>query len=273
MVKKYFSAALPVVLVCAPASPASADGHSKSPTLLEAVKRLGYSDAQIEELKQGKIVAIDLKRDRGDQLIAAVAAGIEAPLAALAETVKKGINIQRDAGVPAFREISGTNYGFEKVAYETSESPEIKRLLGVKASDTFNLSSKEIASLQETFKGVKAGDAAVAETVSQAYRDILKGRLDACLKDGLDGITHYDHGSNSSSPAEELKAVDERVEPFLSAYFPALKRALLGFPGGQSPDVSSQFYWIKRNVEGRPAVILAHQLVQESDDFVLLTQR
>jgi hypothetical protein len=40
-----------------------------------------------------------------------------------------------------------------------------------------------------------------------------------------------------------------------------------------APEVSSQIYWVKRDVEGRPAFILAHQLVQAGEDYLLMSQR
>lgn len=275
MLKTWCCALAPVLLAFSLSFQANADSHGMAPSAEDMVKRLGYSAEQIEALKQGKIVAIDLKRDRGDQLIAAVAARIDAPLATVAENAKTGINIQRDPGVIAVGAIPNPaeNHSFDEVAYEASESAEIKRFLAVKPSDTFNLSSEEIDYLQKSLNGIKAGDAAAGESVSKAYREVLKGRLNAYLIGGLDGIAPYDHGGKSFSPAEELKAVDDRAEPFLSEFFPTFKQALTDFPEGQSPEVFSQFYWIKREVEGRPALILAHQLVQASDDFVLVAQR
>lgn len=275
MLKRWLAASAAAFLVLVMSPSADADGHGQAPSTEEVIERLGYSPEQVEALKRGEIVAIDLERDRGDQLIAAVAARVEAPLAELAANARKGLNIQRDPGVIAAGAIAepAHDYGFEKLAFEASDSAEIGRFLAVRPGDTFNLSSEEISSLQKALDGVKAGDEAAANKVSAAYREILKGRLKAYLKDGLAGIAPYDHGSNSFSPAEELKAVDQRAEPFLSKYFPAFKQALLDFPAGQSPDISSRFYWIKREVEGRPAVILAHQLVQESGDFLLMTQR
>lgn len=275
MLKRWLGALAPAFLVLVFSPSAGADSHGKAPSTEEMIKRLGYSSEQVEALKQGKIVAIDLERGRSDQLIAAVAARVEAPLAEIAANAKKGMNIQRDPGVIAAGTIPvpANDYGFEKLAYGASDSEEIKRFLAIRPGDTFNLSSEEIVSLQQALEGVKAADAAAGDKVSAAYREVLRGRLKAYLKEGLQGIAPYDHGSNSFSPAEELRAVDQRVEPFLTEYFPAFKQALLDFPKGQSPEVSSQFYWIKREVEGRPAVILAHQLVQESDDFLLMTQR
>jgi len=147
MLKTWFIALVSAFFVCNLPIQAGATSHGNSPSPEEVVKRLGYSEKQIEELKQGKIIAIDLKRERGDQLVAAVAARIEAPLATLAGNLEKGLNIERDPGVTAFGAIPNPakNYAFDKVSYDPSESSEIKRFIKVKPSDTFNLGSEEIA--------------------------------------------------------------------------------------------------------------------------------
>ncbi len=59
----------------------------------------------------------------------------------------------------------------------------------------------------------------------------------------------------------------------MDEFFPGFGKALGEFPNGQSPEISSDFYWIKRYVEGRPAFILAHQMVRSGEDYVLLSQR
>ena len=263
---------VPVLMTCSLSLQA---GAAQPPSVEEIIKDLGYTDAQIDALEQGKIVAIDLERVRGDQLIAAVAARFNASIATLADSVEKGENIEDDTGVLGFGAIPNpeAGYAFEDVTFDASESGEIEKLLAVKPGDTFNLSSEEIAALQNTFKGVKAKDSNAAETVSAAYRAVLKDRLDAYVKEGLAGIAPYDHGGKSFAPAEQLQAVYEDAEPFLTEFFPTFKQALGKFPKDQPGKVSSKFYWIKREVEGRPAIILIHQMLQSSDDFLLMSLR
>ena len=275
MLKTWCCMLTPALLACGLSFHAAADSHVMAPSAENMVKRLGYTAEQIEALKQGKIVAIDVERSRGDQLIAAVAARIDAPLANISGSAKQGLNIQRDAGVLAFGAIRSPaeSGAFDKLSYEVSETAEIKRFLGVRSGGSFNLSAEEITTLQAAFRDIKAGDDAAAATVSAAYRAVLQDRLTAYQQSGLGGIKPYDFGGKSVSPAEELQAVYDQVKPLLEEFFPDFGKALENYPEGLSEDIISQFYWIKRRVEGRPAVILAHQLVQSSDDYVLMAQR
>jgi hypothetical protein len=248
---------------------------SRPPSVDDVMARLGYTDQDKTALLSGKIVSTDVKRTRDDQLIAAVAIVLPVPIANVADGPKQGRNIKRDPAVLAFGVLSESAGGeqFGEVAYAASEMEEVGRLLKVKPSDTFNLSSEEIASLQAKLDKLDAKDSATAEAASKAYREVLAGRLSAYLAKGLDGIAPYDHGSEKFHPDEELRAVYKQAEPFLSEHFPAFKEALAAFPKGGSPDISSKIYWMKRDVEGRPAFILAHQLVESGDGYVLMGQR
>jgi hypothetical protein len=275
---RYVSFALAGLILAAAAiygRPLSAAGDSRPPSVDALLARLGYTDQDKKALLSGKVISTDVKRTRDDQLIAAVAIVLPVPIADLAEGPKQGRNIERDPDVLAFGALS-EGAGAEalgKIAYTASEMDEVKRLLKVKPSDTFNLSSEEIASLRTRLGKLDGKDPAATEVASKAYREVLAGRLGAYLAKGVDGITPYDRGGKKISPAKELKAVYKQAEPFLSEHFPAFKTALSEFPKGRSPDISSKLYWVKREVEGRPAFILAHQMVEAGDGYVLMSHR
>lgn len=248
---------------------------SRPPSVDDLLARLGYTEQDKAALLAGKVISTDVRRTRDDQLIAAVAVVLPVSIAELAQGPAQGRNIERDPEVLAFGGLSETAgvEQFAKVAFTASEMAEVKRLLKVKPGDTFNLSSEEIASLRESLGKLDDKDPAAAEAASRAYREVLAGRLSAYLAKGLDGIAPYDHGGKTFSAAKGLRAVDKQAEPFLSEHFPAFKKALAEFPEGQSPDISSKLYWMKREVEGRPAFILAHQMVEAGDDYILMGHR
>ena len=247
---------------------------AKPPTVDELFQRLGYSDADKKAILGGKIISTDVKRTRDDQLIAAVAMPIKASIAELVAPLKDGSNIPLNAATLDWGEIkSGDLEDFKGVAYSDADKGELQKLLRVKADSSFNLSTAEIAFLNKALKGLNGKNPASAETVAAAYRKVLAGRFKAYGEKGLEGVATYDHGGSPLTPAKQLRAVEAQAKDFMTSYFPDFWKALNGFPEGQDPDFSSKFYWVKRMVEGRPAFILIHQMVQAGDDFILASQR
>ncbi len=268
-------AAFAVAVAAVHGSPLSAAEASRPPTVDDLLARLGYSEQDKKDLLAGKIISTDVKRTRDDQLIAAVAVVLPVSIAELAQGPATGRNIERDPEVLAFGELSqGAGAAqFAEVAFTASETAEVRRLLKVKPSATFNLSSEEIAFLRASLGKLDRKDPAAAEAASKAYREVLAGRLSAYLEKGLDGIAPYDHGGKTITAAKGLRAVYKQAEPFLSEHFPAFGTALAEFPKSQPAEISSKIYWMKRVVEKRPAFILAHQMVETGDDYILMGHR
>ena len=260
-----------VMALLGPPSPALAG----SLTFDEAVRLMGYSDKQKKALMSGEIVATDLSRTREDQLFAAVGTRLDTPLPTMAESARKGRNIENDPGTQAFGVLSAEGYReeLEAVVFPESARSEIRRLLNVEADGTFNLSKQEVEALRGALKDVEPGDAGAAAAASKAYQDVLAGRVEAYLAKGLDGIPDYDHGGDSLKPGDQLRMMEQRSEAFFEEHYPEFGRAVAEFPKSQPDSVTNRLYWIKRDVEGRPAFILAHQVVQEGEDYVLLSQR
>lgn len=265
----------PLLIVFALVPSAQAADPSNVPSLEEVMQKLGYSAEDKKAFLAEKIVATDIERTRDDQLIASVAVYLPVKIDQIAKNLHQGLNIKRDPGVMAFGALSesGGSEQFASITFTADEKAEAKRFLRVQADDVFNLSSEEIEALRNEFKGTHADDPTAVETVSAAYRDVLEGRFRAYLENGLQGIRTYDHGSDKFSPAEELSAVHDQARPLLSEHFPAFNKALAGFPGDRALDISSRVFWIKRTVEGRPAFVLAHQLVEAGPNHVLLSHR
>ncbi len=247
---------------------------AKPPTVDELFQRLGYSEADKKAILGGEIISTDAERTRDDQLIAAVAVPIKASIPELAATLGDGSNIPLNSATLAWGEVkTGALEDFKGVAYSDSEKKEVQDLLRVRANSNFNFSSAEIDFLMQELKGLEAEDPASTEAVAAAYRQVLAGRVKVYSEKGLDGVAAYDHGGTPLTPAKQLRAVEKQAEDFLTTYFPDFWKALKGFPRSQDPDISSRIYWVKRTVNGRPAFLLVHQMVQAGDDFVLTSQR
>ena len=267
--------ALTVFFASPYAAVVEASEGAKPPTYDEMVADLGYTAKEQEALKDGNFVATDVKRTRDDQLVAIAAMRLPNPIDQLVDRVRRGENIRSDAAVLAFAPLTAPPVAQEwaQVAFAAEEKGEAKKLLKVRAGDDLNLSTDEIKALQATLKDVGSDDPDLVKKVSAAYGEVLLGRFKAYLEGGLEGIAPYDRGGKEIEPEAGLKAVYDDVEPFLKKHFPAFATALAGSGPPADPDITSQHYWIKREVEGRPAFVLAHQLVDAGEDYLVLGQR
>ncbi|NIA71360.1 hypothetical protein HBA54_22440 [Pelagibius litoralis] len=244
------------------------------PSIDELFQHLGYSETDKQRILDGQIISADVERSRDDQLLAVVALPNKTSISELAATLQNGSNIPLNAATLDWGEVTtGTKEDFARVVYNDAEKEEVDKLLRVKADDSFNFSTSEITSIREVAKDLKVGDPNTIELVNAAYRETLFERYLAYKGRGLDGMKPYDHGGAPLSPAKQLRTVEAQSRGFLATYFPGLRQAVEEFPLGRAPDIVSKIYWVKRVVEGRPAFILIHQVIQVGEDFVLSIQR
>ena len=265
-------AALAAVLCAATTAQAET---AAAPSIEEVMSRLGYTEADRTALLAGKIVTTDLKRTRKDQLIAAAAMRLPVEVKVLWGNVRAGNDLKSDPGVKAIAELrpSLDEKEWQELRFEDSERKEAIRLLKFRGGKDFNLSTDEIGVLRKRLKGVAAGSPDMLDKVSAAYRETLMGRYQAYLKSGLAGIPPYQQGKTKLHPAKELSAVVDQAKDFLTTFFPVFWKAFSRFPEAQDPKILNKFYWIKRDVEGRPDFVLVHAAMAGGDDYVLMTRR
>ena len=263
---------LSVVALAIAVCTASTSWADAPPSLDEVFQTLGFSQKDVESVKNGQIVSIEPKRTRDDQLIAAVAVPIKASVAALTEGLKSGRNISVDSDVLSQGKIDPSSSN-PLSAFAFKDSKEVGKLLSNDRAKSFHLSSDEQAMLEKQLAGLNANQSGSTEKAMAAYREVLAGRFEAYAKGGLDGVAPYVDGSNTLSPAATLKAATEQAKSFLSKYFPDFWAALDGFPKNGSQAIASDFYWVDRDVEGRPAALLVHHLYEATDDYLMVSQR
>ena len=256
------------VAVCT-ASTSSADAP---PSLDKVFQTLGFSQKDIEAVKNGQIVSIEPKRTRDDQLIAAVAVPIKASLADLAKGIETGRNISVDSDVLGQGKME-TGSSDPLAAFTFKDNKEIDKLLSSDRAKNFHLSSDEQAMLEKRLAGLNANQAGSSEKAMAAYREVLTGRFKAYAAQGLKGVAPYVDGSNTLSPEATLEAATAQAKSFLSQYFPSFWTALNDFPKNGSQSIASDFYWVDREVEGRPAALLVHHLYEATDDYLMISQR
>ena len=248
---------------------------AKPPTIDELMTRLGYSEEDRAALKSGEIVTTNVERTRDDQLIAAAAVYLPVPPREILPRAREGKAFENDPGILAFGVLSPKVDAAEwqRVGFEPAERDEAEKLHGFRGGSDYNLSAQEIETLAAKLDGVSADDEDLPQKVSAAYREVLAARHQAYLEGGLGGISSYQHDDKVLEPAKELEAVAGQTENFLWTYFPQFAEVFFGFPKVSHPEVSQGFFWLKRNVEGRPSLVLLHQMVAGSDDYVLVTRR
>lgn len=261
---------LPVFCVTAVAAQ-----EARPPSVGEVLSRLGYGAEDEKALLAGEIITTDVQRVRDDQLIAAAAILLPGRIEQLQAAVRAGDNLSGDPGILALGKLGTGDDGraWQGLAFGDGEREEAARLHGFKGGADFNLSGEEIGALKAALKGVREDDPDLIGRASAAYRDILKARHEAYLARGLDGIAPYRQGTATLEPAAELGAVRDQARDFLATFFPAFEKAFANYPQETTSEVAHGHYWLKREVEGRPAFVLAHQMVAGGPDYVLLSLR
>ena len=152
----------------------------------------------------------------------------------------------------------------DAIGFDAAESKELKRLLGIKPGPTFNLNANTIG----RFRDIPSGDDA-GQRATELYREILARRFRAYRTRGITGIRGYARGGGrEASPAVELTAGIESSE-FIRTRFPTFYEALLHYPVSSESLTDSRFFWTKKQVSGRPAISLVHQMLSVGDSGAL----
>jgi hypothetical protein len=233
------------------------------------------STDQERQLTAGDTISYDLVERSESELGAGVAMYLPIPLPRVAEVLTAPDIVLRDSSITASGPIApgaglAALAGFKFAASETGEAEDV---LDAAPGSRFNLAPAEIAAfdaLRGTLRG--ADRKAVLEAVAAQWRMLLFQRWQAFRTRGLDGIAPYARRGGVSDPAALLRvaADDARiVGPFL----PGLEEELLRYPAEQTPTTRSRFYWVKRQVQGRPTPILIHHLVDVTPELALYVER
>jgi hypothetical protein len=243
-------------------------------TASQVAQALGFDRAAEQKLLAGEIVTAEREETTAKQLAVSIGVLIKGDPDALAAAVLDGQTLQANRAILGFGRIDpgAPEAGLAGVAYTEDEVDEIRKLLEAEASDEFNLSADELAALRDAtarYDPSQAGDPAVVQAVNEAYRNILLGRLQAYLAQGLAGIAPYQRDGEVSDPAEELRAAAE-ASRLLQQAAPDMYRGLVDFPEHQPADVEQAFFWVKEIANDRPVFSLNHRMVQRRPDGLIL---
>jgi hypothetical protein len=259
-------------LLCLPLPAGAADAPAADDGQVLDVRRL--SSEQRRRLLAGDTIGYQVSETTETELGAGVAMYLPVPLARAAEALTSQDIVLKDPGITASGLLApgataAAIAGYKLTAGEVAEAQDA---FDAVAGGRLNLSAAEI----EAFRGAKpargADRAAVAEGGAAQWRALLLLRAQAFQTRGLDGMTPYARRGGTSDPAAVLRvaAADARI---VGHVMPRLAEALLRFPAEQSPTAISQFYWVKRQVQGRPDPILIHHLVDVTPQLALYVER
>jgi hypothetical protein len=265
------AAALAALLVLpAPAWPADAPA-GEGQTL--DVRRL--SPEQRRRLLAGDTIGYQVAETSETELGAGVAMYLPVPLGRVAEVLTAPQIVLQDPSITASGRLSPGAAPAALAGYTlgAGEVAEAQDALDATPGGRLNLSAAEIEAAHAALAARRGTDrAAVAEAGAVHWRTLLFQRWQAFLARGLDGVAPYARRGGVTDPAALLRvaAGDARIVAHL---MPRLAEALLRFPAEQSATATNQFYWVKRQVQGRPTPILIHHLVDVTPQLALYVER
>ncbi|UZR30680.1 O-fucosyltransferase family protein [Methylococcus mesophilus] len=254
--------------------PVFVPGVATSGVSQPATAVLGIAD--VSGLDQGEILSYDASEPTDKTLSAGLAMYVAAPPERLIAAVRNGALLVGDPDVIAAGTLLPANgpEALEGFEFGPSDLEEAEALSEVEPGSAFNFSAAEIEGFRAL--GLKLANVSEAEKLrllSRRYREFLWQRLDSYRKNGPDAIAPYVRSTgNIVDVAAELRTFAEQSAE-LRQYAPELREALLKFPAESSSDAASTLQWVERKVEGRPTVILVHQMVQPTGGGALVAVR
>jgi len=247
-----------------------------APAAEDVLDLLQISPEQRRQLVRGEIVSYPVAEHSASELAVGLAVFVPVPTRQLGEHLVAGQLIAQDATISDFGIVpeSAPTDAWSGARFTESERTEAESLLDASPGSRFNLSPAEIQALRALRDSSdRAGRSTVVETVSEAYRRLLRQRLQAYRQSGLAAITPYARkGGAVTDPASELRLAASDAER-LPRSGPELSEALLHYPSAQPPQTVHRFYWIKRRVQRRPDLSLLHQMVTPGPDPVIHVER
>ena len=154
---------------------------------------------------------------------------------------------------------------FAAISLGSDNRDEIQHYLDAKPGYGLNLSSDEISALQ-ALRG--ADDPGQVEALLE---DILLARYLSYRENGLAGAQPYAREKGEDvSPGEELRKTEDDLKG-LHELYPDFHNAWLSYPRNMPEDlVGDDFFWVKLNIDERPAFMLSHRFVTNSEDVHLV---
>jgi hypothetical protein len=242
----------------------------------EVLDLLQVSPEQRRRLVRGEIISYPVAERGERELAVGLAIFVLAPPSQSVEYLISGQLIAQDAAIADFGVVPDQTSPEALVGprFTGGERDEAESLLDASAGSRFNLSSAEIETLR-ALKGAAGSPArgGGADMVADAYRRLLRQRVQAYQQGGLAAIAPYARSDGAvTDPGAELRGAASDADR-LARYGTELREALLRYPAPQSLQMTSRYYWIKRRVQRRPHLSLLHQIAVTGRDPSIVVER
>lgn len=243
--------------------------RAELPAVESLLADVGFSAAEISDIKAGKIVTKSAAGAHERDLASAFAFFVPTPPADLVKGLKSGLLAKVDPNTIARGSISpaGAIEDFAQLTLSPDASDRAKRYTSAKGGSDLNLSTDEIAAFN------KLGSSAAVADVEAQVRSALLTRYQAYHAKGLAGIASYDRGSGDSrSVADDLRKSLDALKN-LKTYAPAAYTAMLNYPANLPAGTEDGFTWVHLKAHDVPTIVLTQGLFVPDGDGYLVMQR
>jgi hypothetical protein len=243
------------------------------PATEEALELLRLSAADRRRLEGGATVSYTVPETSERELTSGLAMVVPAPLAQVGDALAAGQLIAQDAAVSSLDIVSGRAGPAAMVGarFTSAERAEAEGLLEAEPGTRFNLSPGEIAELRK-LRAPSTPAAGLAQ-VWDEYGRLLSQRWEAYRQGGISAVAPYARaGGTLTDPAGELRLAAEDAAR-LPGTEPSLRDTLLRYPFGATALSVDRFYWVRQQLQRRPALSLLHQIVQTRAAAVIHVER
>ena len=234
---------------------------------------------QVQDLDRGEIVIISHREGELDTELAVMLAMVlpanHKRVAAVFQGQTGGDNLP---GLLGSVEVTGSDgesfveLSKTVVRYTGSEQEEVERLKKLSINGDFNLSRDEYIFAESALKN-RDDMASENDQLASIMIDILKGRYLAYSNGGLSALNPYSIGKNKeAAPSVELIKATEFLQRVREGH-PGYYECIRNFPQCKDENITSQFFVVKQEEEGRPLFGLKHLLVELNDLHGFIMER